>query len=137
RSVISINEAANAIFAAGNTDQHEVFDHQRRKRDAITGAMVSSRDVPNDVSCFCVERDDVRVERAQKNSVAKNREPAVYPPAPRTNVRRQRTLILPDRPARARIERKRSIIRASGIEHSINDEWRGLKFSSGHGLVGP
>src|SRR5205823_15081202 len=92
---------------------------------------------PTRRSSDLVERDDVRVERAKKNSVAKNREPAVDPPAARTNVRRQRTLILPDRPARARVERKRSIIRAGGVEHSINDQRRGLKFSSRHGLVGP
>src|SRR5205814_6985503 len=103
---------------------------QRRKRDAITGAMVSSGDVPDDVSCFCVERDDVRIERAKKNSVAKNGESTIDSPAARTNVRRQRTLILPDRPARARIECKCSVVGSRGVEHSIDDERRGLKFSS-------
>src|SRR6266446_9172256 len=34
-SIVSINESANPIFAAGNADEHEILDHQGRKRDAV------------------------------------------------------------------------------------------------------
>ena len=77
------------------------------------------------------------VERAQKNFVAQNREPAIHAPAARTNVRGQLMLILPDGPAGARIERKRAIVLTGAVQNAVHDQRRGFKLSRRASLVHP
>ena len=137
RRVVRVNESANPVFAAGHANQHEIFDHQRRERNAVALTVVRGADVPYDVAGFGVERDHVRVERAKKNPVAENSESAVHAAAAWTNVGRQGALILPDGAAGARIERESTIVSASGIEHAVNNERSCFEFSASHGLVSP
>ena len=137
RRVIGVNEPANTVFASGNSNEHKIFDHQRRKRNAVPLVVVGRADVPNDVACSCVKRNHVSVERAQKNFVAENSRPAIHAAATRPNIRRQRALILPNGPSRARIECKSAIVSPGGIEHAVDDKRRRFKFSSAHGLISP
>src|SRR6267378_8104298 len=46
RGVVCINEAANPILPARHSDNPEILDRQRRKGNAVTLAVVHSRDVP-------------------------------------------------------------------------------------------
>ncbi len=77
------------------------------------------------------------VERTKKNFVAENGEPAIDAAAARTNVGRERALVLPDGASRTRIERERAIVSAGGVKNAVDDQRSGFKFSAGHGLVSP
>src|SRR5206468_257816 len=87
--VISIDEPANAVFAAGNPDEHEMVDHQGRECDAVALTVVRRAHVPNDIARFCVERDDVGVKRAEKNFIAQDGHPAIDAATTGTNIGRQ------------------------------------------------
>ncbi len=79
----------------------------------------------------------MRIERPQKNFVAQNGDTAIHAAAARPNIRRQRALILPDRPAGARVQRVSAIILTCSVQHAIDNQRRRLEFSSGHGLICP
>ncbi len=79
----------------------------------------------------------MRIECAKKNFVAQNRQSAIHAPATGPNIRRQRALILPDGPARTRVQRKSAIILAGAIEDSIHHQRRRFEFSASHRLVSP
>src|SRR4029077_18799320 len=61
-SIVGVDEAANAIFAARDADDDEIFYGQRCESDAVAFAIVKRGGVPNHIAGFGVERDDVRVE---------------------------------------------------------------------------
>jgi len=62
--VVGVNETADAIFSAGNADDDEILDGQRREGDAVAFAIVKRGGIPDDVAGFGIESDDVRIERA-------------------------------------------------------------------------
>ena len=137
RGIIRVNEAANSIFPARHTDEHEILDHQRRERDAVAIAIVHRRSVPHHASGLGVQRDNMRIQRAKKNFVSQNGHPAIHAPATRPNIRRQRALILPDRPARPRVERKCAIVLARGIEDAVHNQRCRFEFPARHRLISP
>ena len=135
--VVSVNETANAIFAAGDAHNDEIFDNQRRERDAVAFAIVKRGGVPDDIAGFGVERDDMRIERAKEHFVAKNGEAAIDASAAGANVRGKRALVLPNGSSGFGIESERAVVLASCIENSVNNERRSFKFSARHRLVSP
>ena len=79
----------------------------------------------------------MRIERAKKNFVAQNGHPPIHAPAARPDIRRQRALILPDRPARSGVERKSAIVLPGAIKNSIHNQRCGFEFPARHRLINP
>ena len=74
--IVSVNEAADAVFAAGDSDQDEVFDDERSDGEAVAKFIVGCGLVPEDAAGFAVEGDDVGIEGAEEEAVAKDGEAA-------------------------------------------------------------
>src|ERR1700682_3364653 len=79
----------------------------------------------------------MRIERAKKSFVPKKGHPAIYAPAARANIRRQRALILPDWPARARVERISAIVLPGAIKDAVYNQRRRFEFPARHRLISP
>ncbi len=135
--VVGVNESAHPVLAAGDADHDEILHRQRRNCETVSGSIVRGNFVPHDVAGLRVERDDVRIERSEKNFVAQNRQSAIHMPAARTNIRRELPLIHPDWPPGARIERKGAVVLRGGIKNSVDHQRRSLQLSGRCGLVDP
>ncbi len=137
RGIVSINESAHAVLSAGHANHDQILHCQRRDGETVPGAIVGRDHVPRHVSGLCVEGDHVRIQRSEKNFVAKNRQPAVHPPATGTNVPGQLPLVHPNGPTRARIQRKRAVILRGRIKNAIDDQRRRLQLASRCSLIHP
>src|SRR5580704_17660912 len=135
--VVRVNEAANAVFAAGYAHDDEIFNGERRERDAVAFAIVKRGGIPNYIAGLGVESDNMRVECAEENFVTENGEAAIDATAAGTNVGRKSALVLPDRPARSGVESEGAIVLAGGVENSVDNERRGFKLAACHRLVSP
>src|SRR5438309_11635593 len=76
--VIRGDETANAELATGHANDYLVFHDQRSHSHRVTGVGVSDFRVPQWPAGFCVERDEMRVERCEEQSVAQDGQPAIY-----------------------------------------------------------
>src|SRR5437660_468424 len=103
RSIIGVDESADAVFAAGYSHEHEVLNHQRGQREAVAFGMFRRSRVPNNISRLAVQRDDMRVQRRHKNPIAEDRNTAVNSSATWADIRRQRLLVLPNAASGTRI----------------------------------
>src|SRR5262249_23165741 len=65
--VVSVEESADAVLAAGHPDDDLVLHRERRAREAEALVGVGGRDVPTDASRPRIESDDVSVERAHED----------------------------------------------------------------------
>src|SRR5579864_2009599 len=92
-SIVSVDKSANTVLAAGDANDDEILHREGRDGETVTGLVVGGGHVPGDVAGLGIESDYVRVQGAQENSVAEDREPAVDASAARTNVRGQLMLI--------------------------------------------
>src|SRR5260370_1222537 len=135
--VVSIDETANAVLTATDANDDEILHGQRRERDAVALRVIESGHIPSDVPRFSVERDHMRIQRAQEYLVAKNGQAAIHASAAGPNISRQRALILPDRPARARVQREGALVLTRAIQHAVDNQRRRLELSARHGLIGP
>src|SRR5258708_27529287 len=77
------------------------------------------------------------MERSHKEFVAQDRQATIYAAAAWTNILRQRSLVLPDRPASPCIQRKRAIVLSVSIHDSVHHQRRRFEFSARHGLISP
>ena len=135
--IVSIDEAANAVLAAGNPNRDQVLHCQRRNGKAVSGAIVGGGHVPNHVARLGIERDHVRIERSHENLVVQDGQPAIHAPAAGTDIRRQLPLIQPDRPPCPCVEGESAVVLPSGVENPVDHKGRGLKLAGGRGLVNP
>src|SRR5438270_4924783 len=135
--IVSVDESAHAILATGNSNHNQILHCQRRYREAVSGAIVSGCDVPDDVAGFPIKRHEVRVQRPKKDLVAHNREAAVDASAAGTNIRGKLPLVHPDRPASPRVESEGAIILSRRIQNPIYNQWSGFELARGAGLVNP
>ena len=137
RRIVRVNEPAHSVLAARHADDDQSLHRQRRDREAVSRAIIRRDHVPHHGPGLGVERDHVRIQRAHKNLVAQNCEPAIHPPAARTNISRNLPLVHPDGPPRAGIERKCAVILPRRIQNTVDNQGRGLHLPGRSGLVHP
>ena len=122
------NEAADAHVAAGRTDDHLVLDDQRRVRNGVSLGRARDGRIPDQPAAFGVDREQMRVDRAHEERVAKDSEPAIDAAAAGSRVRRGLMRVRPEHTARDRVEGDDIVGRLNGIENAIDDEGRRLEF---------
>ena len=135
--VVGVDEAANAVLAAGDADDHLVLDDQRRDRRGVADLVVLERRVPDDGAGLHVEREQVRVERGHEQLVAEHAEAAVDEAAAGGQVRRQLAAVAPDLAAGPRVDRPRDVLRAGDVEHVVAQSGVVSKLPSVAGLERP
>src|SRR5580765_6567223 len=91
--VVGLDKAANAVFAARDADEYEVLHYQRRQRKAVALRVVDGGSIPDDVSGFCVEGNNVSDERAHEELVAEDGKSTIHAATTWSNVSWQLTLI--------------------------------------------
>src|SRR6185503_19236515 len=103
--VVGVDEAADAVLAAGDADNHLVLDDERRDGGRVPLREVFERRVPDDRAGLHVERQQVRVERRHEEAIAEDAESPVDEAAARGEAagRRQLALVTPDFPPGARV----------------------------------
>src|SRR6266851_7670260 len=84
--VVGVDEAANAVFTSRNAKYDEILHRQRCRREAVAQPVVGGGYVPDDATGFRIERNQMRIERAEDNLVTENRKATIDAPAARTNV---------------------------------------------------
>ena len=76
--VVGIDEAADAGFAAADTDQDFAANGERRQRHAVAGLVIFDLGRPAFEAALGVERDQVAIERGDEDLVIENGGPAVH-----------------------------------------------------------
>ena len=71
--IVSVQEAADTVFGAGYADDDFIFQHERRGGNRVGGLVIGYFHVPTDTSGPHVQRDQVRIHRAQEELVIQNR----------------------------------------------------------------
>src|SRR5213080_5570069 len=135
--VICVDEAANTVFAARNSNDDEILYCQRSQGEAVAIFVIDRGDIPDQASGLRVESDNVGVERGHEYLVAEDGESAVHAPATWPDVSRQLALVEPDRASSASVESERPVILACGIEDAIDHQRRGFEFAGCGCLIYP
>src|SRR5579884_1548621 len=135
--IVGVHKSTNAVLTTRYSQDHEVFNNERCKREAVSELVVHGRHIPDHAAGLRIECDDVGVQCAEKHFVTQNRNATIYPPATWTNITRQLTLVKPDWPPGVRLQRKNSIIWRGTVENSVDHNGCGLELPSGSGLKDP
>src|SRR3989441_6977277 len=135
--VVGVDEAANTVLTSGDSHNDEILHSQRRQGEAVTILVVDGRDVPDQIASIGVESNDVGVKRGHEYFVAEDGESAIHAPATWPDVRRELTLVEPDRASSARVESERAVVLAGGVEDAIHYQRRGFKFAGCGCLIYP
>ena len=122
------DEAANAIFAAGQADDHFVFHHERRHGHGITRGRVSELVIPNRVAVPGIQGDQVRVHGGHEQRVAKDGHAAVHDSATRARIGRGRVVINPKHAAALGVNRDHIVGRLREVHDPIDNQRSGLEF---------
>ncbi len=120
------DEAADAVLAAAEADEHLVLDDERRHRDRVAKLGIAHRHVPERAAGRGIERDQVPVERAGVDDVAKDRDAAVVGAAAHARVGRHGVAVLPEHAAGLRVHRQHVVRPLGDIHDPVHDERRGL-----------
>src|SRR5262249_710957 len=124
--VVRIDEAADAVLAAGHADDDLVLHDERRAGEAVALVGLCGRGVPSYPPGLRVERDDVGVERSHEEPIAQSREAAVLRTAAERHFLRQGSLVMPQGPPRAYIDRICVVLRRRQIHDAVDHDGRGL-----------
>ncbi len=135
--VICVDEAANTVFAARNSNDDEILYCQRSQGEAVAIFVIDRGDIPDQVSGLRVESDNVGVERGHEYFVAEDGKSAIDAAATWPDVRRELTLVEPDRASSTSVESERAVVLAGGIEDAVHHERRGFKFAGCGCLIHP
>src|SRR5262249_30893639 len=133
---------ADAILTARGTYDDKVLYHQWRNGETVTLLVVRCCNIPHYMSSLSVKCHDMSIECPAENLIAEDGKPAVHSPATRPNVPGQLTVVLPDWPARARIQSKHTAVLGCAVEDSVYHQRSGFKSAVGAvswrtGLVNP
>src|SRR6266849_1115566 len=137
RRIIGINESANAIFTAGNSDEHQILDNQRSQREAVALGMLGGAYVPDNIAGLAVQRDVMRVQRRHENFITEDGKSAVDSPATWPNVRWEQALVLPDRAPGTRVQGIDAVVLPGTVHNSVHNKRRCFKFAPCHRLICP
>src|SRR5438034_9033601 len=105
--VICVDEAANTVFAARNSNDDEIIYCQRSQGEAVAIFVIDRGDIQDQASGLRVESDNVGVERGHEYFVAEGGKSAMNAGATCLDVRRELTLIEPNPESNARVESER------------------------------
>ena len=125
--VVGVDEPAHAGFRAAYAHDDLAVDRERRQGQRETDVVVRHPDIPAHRAGRRIERDEVRVERADVDRVVEHRDAAIHPRETDVldlvrHVRRPG----PDSLAGARIERRHRTRRFGEIHDPVDDERRRL-----------
>ena len=121
-----LDEPTDSVLAAVGADQHLPLDDAGSHRLAV--ALVGIGDVarPDHFSALAVERDELRVERAEEHLVPGDRHAPVVRPAAEGRRGTHRVLVVPELLTGGGIDGVDVVIR-SGEEHdAVHDDGRGF-----------
>src|SRR5881396_2765323 len=108
---------------------------QGQCRNAI--CVIDRGDIPDQASGLRVESDNVGVERGHEYFVAEDGKSAIDAAATWPDVRRELTLVEPDRASSTSVESERAVVLAGGIEDAVHHQRRGFKFAGCGCLIYP
>jgi len=131
------DESPDPVFAARDAGDHHVLHDERRARDAVAGVRVGHRDVPEHGAGFRAQRHQMCVHGAEEHAVAQHGHAAIDGIAADIDLRRQRAFVMPERPARRRIEREHVRRRLAHVHHAVHHDRRGFNPVAGGHLVDP
>ena len=125
--VVGLDEAADAVFAAVGADQDLAVDSGRGHRFAIALLRIADLLLPDDRTGLGVERDQLRVERADIDPVVVDRDAAVVRAAAEGRDRTELGLEVPDFGAGLGVERVDVAVRGGDVHHAVDDDRRRLE----------
>jgi hypothetical protein len=125
--VIGIDETADAVLGTRYADDDLVLHDERRDGDRITRLVVDELGIPERCAGPHVERQQVRIGRAEKEPIAQSPEAAIVRAAACPDVVGERSAMAPDLPSRARVERPRIASPSRDIQDAIDHDRRRLK----------
>src|SRR5262249_2129891 len=128
--IVGIDEAASAVFTAGDTDYHLVLHDQRGHVECVCLAVVCGHDIPADVACLRIERDHVRVEGGHEQPVANHG-------GTQMDLLGQRSLVAPYRASGPCIYGERTIVLPGTVKNTVDEQRRGLELPELCGLKCP
>jgi hypothetical protein len=80
-------ESTDAVFSAGRSHDHFVFDDERRGRERVSRLGTHNFFIPQQLSVLCIDRNHVTVDRAHEQTVAMNGDAAIQTTAARARLR--------------------------------------------------
>jgi hypothetical protein len=116
------DEAPDAVLGAADADDDFVLHDERGQRDRIRVSRIGDGDIPERLAVFRVNRDEVRVERAHEQRVAKNGDAAVVGAAADALVGGVRVPILPEDASGLRVEREHVIGALRHVHQAVGDD---------------
>ncbi len=125
--VIGLDEAADAILAAVGADQDFAVDGGWRHRLAVALLGIADLFLPDDGAGLGVERDELRVERADIDLVVIDRDAAVVRPAAEGRDRTELRLEVPDLLAGLGVERIDVAVGGGDVHDAVNNDRRRLQ----------
>ena len=135
--VIGIEEAANAILAAGNAHNDFVLQRERCDGHRIAELIVGDLDVPTHTAGPGVERHQVRIDGTEKDLVIEQRHPTVYLSTAGHNALRERPSVAPNGSSGPKVERRRVRRRFGDVHDPIHHQRRHLELLQRAGLIDP
>ena len=135
--VVGVDEPANPEFSAGDADDDLVPHDERSDRCRISELVVGQGDVVGHSAGAHVKREQVRVGSRHEQAIAKDTEAAVDGAAAEVQVLRELAAVMPDLPARSRIDRPGVVVEAGHVQHAVDHQRRRLKAALCTGLERP
>ena len=135
--VVGVEEAPDAVLAAGHARDYHVLDDQRRAGHAVAGFGIGHLDVPDHRAGFGVESDQMRVYRADEDAVSQHRHAAIHGVAADIDLRGKNALVMPVGPSGRGVEREDVRGRLAHVHHAIDDNRRRFHPVAGGHLVHP
>ena len=133
RLVVTVEVAARAPVAIAHPDHDLVLDDERRLRQPVLLAVVGDARLPNAAPVARVQRNQAAVRRREKEPVLRERDAAVDLGF---DSLRKLGPVLPDLPARARVERVHDV-RGRDVHDAVAHDRRALLVARAFGLVDP
>ena len=119
--VVGVEEAAHAVFAAGDADDGHVLDDHRHGRGAEAVGVVGERGLPEHLAGQAVEGDHLGVQRCHEDGVAGDGDAAVDDAAAEAEVVGQLVVVAPIEFAGGGVEREQAVVRRTDVHDAVVD----------------
>src|SRR5689334_4624015 len=120
--VVSIEEPTNAVLATGYTSDDHVLHDQWSDSNAVPGFVIGNLDVPEHGSCFRIQREQVSIDCAKKNAIAKYSNAPVHLTAADIHFCRCRTVVPPELAAGMSVNGDNIAGRLGEVHHTIDHQ---------------
>ncbi len=129
--IIGIQKTVQAMIAGRDAHDDLAFDRERRDRAPVAVACFRELRFPDETAGARVERNEVRIRRADIYLVAEYRNAAV-----RSFAQRGLMMVLPDKPAAAAVERV-DFVRLRHVHDAIDDDRHALQPAGARDVIHP